>query len=136
MTASTIDVLLARLQGRDCPVQAVPKALPKTPSHTPSTIDKVKGDMGIHPPVQAQKQSKDALRRQLQVGIWWLEFTKLDGSHVTMEATLDPRVVPKSTTVSVKPEGDHMLRFFSPGRGWRTLLLDNLSRCYQLPETL
>jgi hypothetical protein len=80
------------------------------------------------------------LRNTLHVGIWTLEFTKVDGTPAVMECTLDPKhlppIDPTKITVSPRTEvAEHLLHVYSTDRqGWRSFVVPNVTKIYKKVE--
>jgi hypothetical protein len=78
---------------------------------------------------------------KLSVGIWTIEFEKIDGTVSIMEATLDPRLLPSPSTTKAGPrdtsEAQHLLYVYAVDRqGWRCFVINNVIRMYQPSENL
>lgn len=83
---------------------------------------------------------KHELRSRLKVGVWMVEFVKVDGTPSVMECTLDPRFLPPGeaqdggTKVADNPT---VLRVYALDReGWRSFKVLNVTRFYSKPENI
>jgi hypothetical protein len=126
-----------------------PAPSPRKPKRQPS------------PPIamtEGMLKNKEMLRNTLHVGIWTLEFTKIDGTPAVMECTLDPKHLPPidptkisvctldpkhlppidPTKISVSPRSEvaeHLLHVYSTDRqGWRSFVVPNVTKIYKKVE--
>lgn len=78
---------------------------------------------------------KEELRSRLRVGIWVVEFTKVDGTPAIMECTLDGRFLPpgdSQDTGTKAADNPTVLRVYAMDRnGWRSFKVLNVTRFYQ-----
>lgn len=85
-------------------------------------------------------KNKEMLRNTLSVGVWTLEFTKVDGTPSVMECTLDKKFLPPidPTKISVSPRAEvaeHLLHVYSTDRnGWRSFVVPNVTKIYKKVE--
>lgn len=87
-------------------------------------------------------KNKEMLRNTLRVGIWTIEFTKVDGTPSIMECTLDSKFLPPidPAKINVKPrneepEAPHLLHVYSTDRnGWRSFVVPNVTKIYKKVE--
>jgi hypothetical protein len=97
------------------------------------------------PPVvmtEGMLKNKEMLRNTLRVGIWTIEFTKVDGTPAIMECTLDKKFLPPidPTKINVKPrneesEPEHLLHVYATDRnGWRSFVVPNVTKIYKKVE--
>lgn len=119
-------------------------------SDKPSTIDVVKGhqfgyDVPIGGPAakyrfESTQAEKESLRSQLKVGVWTIEFLKVDGTPAIMEATLDEKLLPPAdpaASTAARPEQPHLLHVYAVDRqGWRSFVVGNVKKIYQCPKDL
>jgi hypothetical protein len=84
-----------------------------------------------------------SLKNALKVGVWIVEFTKVDGTSSVMECTLDPRIIPSDPTIiheapnKERQESEHLVHVYATDRqGWRSFYAANVQRSYQMPEPL
>jgi hypothetical protein len=124
-------LLPTRLGGPDAPYRKEQKPATSFGSKTPKQRVVM---------TEEQKLEKEAIRAKLQVGVWIIEFTKMDGTPAVMEATLDPRLLPppegRASTGS-PAEVAHLLRVYAIDRqGWRSFSVPNLTRIYRAAEGL
>lgn len=86
------------------------------------------------------KAKKEEYRSRLKVGVWLVEFTKVDGTASTMECTLDPRLLPVDNyqdTGTKDIDNPTVLRVYSLDRnGWRSFKVLNVTGFYPKPESL
>lgn len=124
---STIDALHNILNGQ-------PPVTPTRPASgsTPQPED----------PIMLQEAAirKEKYREQLKHGVWYVSFTKVDGTQTVMECTLDPRYLPPEdpqdiiAKVATNPT---VLRVYAMDRsGWRSFKVLNVLSICQKPETL
>jgi hypothetical protein len=108
-----------------------PAPSPRKPKRQPS------------PPIamtEGMLKNKEMLRNTLHVGIWTIEFTKVDGTPAVMECTLDPKHLPPidPTKISVSPRSEvaeHLLHVYSTDRnGWRSFVVPNVTKIYKKVE--
>jgi hypothetical protein len=108
-----------------------PAPSPRKPKRQPS------------PPIamtEGMLKNKEMLRNTLHVGIWTIEFTKVDGTPAVMECTLDPKHLPPidPTKISASPRSEvaeHLLHVYSTDRnGWRSFVVPNVTRIYKKVE--
>jgi hypothetical protein len=100
-----------------------------------------KEDTTPSPQLLAEAQTaKQELRSKLARGIWVVEFTKVGGEAAIMECTLDHRHLPPGDvdeTSTPAAQNPLVLRVFAVDRdGWRSFRVLNVTRCYELPESL
>lgn len=92
----------------------------------------------VAPLTEEQVNAKEAMRNALRVGVWTVEFIKMNGQPATMECTLDPRLLPTSasTTSGKSPSGsDHLLHVYAVDRqGWRSFATPNVTKFYKSEE--
>lgn len=93
-------------------------------------------------PVKLQEATakKEEYRSQLKRGVWYVNFTKVDGTPAMMECTLDPRYLPPEdpqdigTKAAANPT---VLRVYALDRsGWRSFKVLNVLSICQKPEIL
>lgn len=129
---STIALLNAARNGQEVkiggPAAPKPTKVPKivAPDRVPMTAE--------------QLAEREKVRSRLQVGVWIIEFKKVDGSPSIMEATLDARLLPPADLTEspvARLEQDHLLRVYAVDRqGWRSFTVNNLTRMYKASESL
>lgn len=90
-------------------------------------------------------KNKEMLRSTLKIGIWTIEFTKVDGTPAIMECTLDPRLLPQSKTelnptaptTGAASAAEHLLHVYATDRqGWRSFVVPNVTKIYKKVESL
>lgn len=84
---------------------------------------------------------KEKIRSLLKRGIWTIEFTKVDGTPSVMDATLDASLMEATSQPSQetekRPEPPHILRLYATDRqGWRSIVVDNLTKIYRKVDNL
>jgi hypothetical protein len=126
-TPSTIDILNARLNGTDLP----------TPTKKPTKPD----ELLTRAQLFEAAALKDDLQARLRHGIWYVDFTKVDGTRATMECTLDPKHLPSSDPSvfagAGRPEQPNLLHVFAVDRdGWRSFKVLNVISLKPKPESL
>jgi len=125
-------------------------------SNRPSTIDVIKGDqfgydVPLGGPTAPYRQElteaeleraaavKEVMQSKLRVGVWVVEFTKVDGTAAVMECTLDPRHMPPGDAQPAgnRPDRPNLLHVYAVDRdGWRSFRVLNVSRSWLKPEVL
>lgn len=123
----------SQIQG-DIPFPPAPSTRRSTPKREP------------HPPLtEAQLKNKEALRNALSVGVWTIDFIKVDGTPTTMECTLDQRHIPYdpnkinpvAPTTGAAAAAEHLLHVYALDRqGWRSFVVTNVRKIYKKPEEL
>lgn len=88
---------------------------------------------------------KESLMSSLSVGIWTVEFTKVNGTFSAMDCTLDPKHIPMKISVEtvetseVIPKtrniAEHLLHVYAVDRiGWRSFVIGNTIKFYKKIE--
>jgi hypothetical protein len=108
----------------------------------PSVVNAEKPITSTRPaPTDAILKNKEALQSALRVGIWTVEYKKVDGSNGIMECTLDPRHLPEPKDPShvqvlrVRP-ADVLQVYATDRHGWRSFVVQNVSKIYKALESL
>jgi hypothetical protein len=126
---SIATIVLNKYNGIDTPFPPV-ASKPKSPKAAPPIM------------TEGMLKNKEMLRNTLRVGIWTIEFTKVDGTPAVMECTLDPKFLPKLDPEKInemprseQPEAEHLLHVYSTDRqGWRSFVSPNVTKIYKKVE--
>lgn len=92
-------------------------------------------------PSDAVLKTKEELQSALRVGIWTVEYKKVDGTNGIMECTLDPRHLPQPKDPShvqvlrVRP-ADVLQVYATDRQGWRSFVVQNVTLVYRVVENL
>lgn len=85
---------------------------------------------------------KTSMLNALKIGLWVVEFRKVDGSMTTMECTLDPKFLPNDSK-AINPvrsnvdAAEHLIHAYSIDRvGWRSFVVPNVQKFYKKPESI
>ena len=76
--------------------------------------------------------TKSEMAVELRRGVCKIEFTKVDGSHRVMMATLDPQEITKTLTTPGesprKPNPNVLPVFDVEAQGWRSFRVDSVTK--------
>jgi len=107
---------------------------------------KPKRQKTTHAPLtEGELKNKEMLRNMLRVGVWTIEFTKVDGTPTIMECTLDDRQIPHDPAklnpvpqvTGASPVAEHLLHVYALDRqGWRSFFVTNVTKIYKKSEEL
>lgn len=106
-----------------------------------STVLQNMGNETTTRPLSAPRvqHNHQVIKNALHVGVWIVEFKKVDGTPAIMECTLDPRLLPaaEAKTSGHAVETAETVRVYALDRaGWRSFRVANVTKFYQKPESL
>lgn len=110
---------------------------------TPKPVKVVKAKPVQEPLTEVQVALKESTINALRVGVWTVEFIKADGTHSTMECTLDQRYIPQPAPGELKVASpdrshvEHLVAVYAIDRaGWRSFDIRRFKTCYKKQEAL
>ena len=129
MVRPIASMILDRMNGVEEPASA-PKRAPKRP---------------LIEMTEQHYEQKKAMLNSLRVGVWTVEFLKIDGTPAIMECTLDSRLLPNDpaninptrATTGAASAADHLIHAYAVDRqGWRSFAVPNVQKFYKKIENL
>lgn len=130
MVRPIASIILDKMNGIEEPIKSTPKS---------KTVRQIVTLSEEH------KDEKRAMLNSLRVGVWVVEFDKVDGTPAIMECTLDSRLLPQSKTelnpsrptTGAAAAAEHLIHAYAVDRqGWRSFSVPNVKRFYKKLESL
>lgn len=123
-------------------VNTIPPVTPTPVVDVPAKLKKAPRPVVVM--TEGQLKNKEMLRTVLKVGIWTIEFNKMDGTPAAMECTLDPKFLPPIDPAKInvrprneEPEAPHLLHVYATDRqGWRSFSVPNVTKIYRKTQDM